>query len=188
MTLLHFAQMRMNRQRCRHCSARFSLSEYRIEMAGFSRARLKPGTVFEVHVRCRLCRHMTTVSFPQPFDRKAIVAWVMSVAATVETLRDGEDEPQGDIMRVVNLMDCAPGAAEAVNVMDCGPGRADARDTGEPVALVTLEHAGEIDMPMMLRMRDTKRLAVGLLAVLAHHGDETALSALQQHFSDHLCD
>jgi hypothetical protein len=50
----------------------------------------------------------------------------------------------------------------------------------------SFDHRGEIEQPVMLNLRDTKKLMVKLLAIMAHHGDEEAKSVIESHFrSDH---
>jgi len=71
-----------------------------------------------------------------------------------------------------------------VNLLHCGPGRADRPGNGEPISIVTLEHNNEIDMPLMLNLRDTKTLAVSLLSVLAHHGDAKAERVVSEFYND----
>src|SRR4051812_3642674 len=84
-------------------------------------------------------------------------------------MMDHDDRPIPQYLKVVYLLDVQAG-------------RADVPGTGEQIAILTFGHLAEVEQPVMVNMRDTHRLAVKLLAVLAHHGDETAMTVLQQHY------
>jgi hypothetical protein len=46
-----------------------------------------------------------------------------------------------------------------VNVLEVDAGRADT-ERGEPIAILTIESMGEVEQPMMIRLRDVRTLAV----------------------------
>lgn len=79
--------------------------------------------------------------------------------------------------------DDRPVYLNVVTLLDCTPGRADQPGTGEPIAIITFEHKGEIQPPMMLVERDTKKLAVCLLNVLAHHDEPKAKEIMAKFFT-----
>ena len=58
-------------------------------------------------------------------------------------------------------------------LLSATPGRADA-PTGEGIAIITLGFRGEVEEPFMLCMRDVKKLAISLFAILDHFGDPKA--------------
>ena len=70
---------------------------------------------------------------------------------------------------------------KVVNVMDVRAGYADRPETGEPIGIVTTAFRREIEQPMLLSLKDVKKLAVGLMAVLAHHGDDHAGRLVEQY-------
>jgi hypothetical protein len=70
-----------------------------------------------------------------------------------------------------------------MTLLDCTPGRADQPGTGEPISIVTFSHKGEVLPPMLVNVRDTKKLAVCLLSNLAHHGDEKAKRIMAEYFT-----
>jgi hypothetical protein len=74
---------------------------------------------------------------------------------------------------------------KVVNLLDVTPARADApAPGGEKITIITLEHNGEIEHPMMFNLRDSRKLAIELLKVLAHHGDEKAEKAHQEYVGE----
>jgi hypothetical protein len=80
-------------------------------------------------------------------------------------------------------IDKKPIYLKMVTLMDVVPGRADKPD-GEAISIITVEHKGEIERPMLFNLRDTKKLAVMLLAVLGHHGDEKAQKIISEYFTE----
>jgi hypothetical protein len=60
-----------------------------------------------------------------------------------------------------------------VTLMDVTPGRADKPD-GEAISIITFSHKGEIEPSMLLNLRDTKKLAITLFAILAHFEESKA--------------
>ena len=72
-----------------------------------------------------------------------------------------EDEPVEQYLRVVQVLRCAPGYAKKPL-------------QGEPIAIITCSHDGEVEQPLMLRMRDAKFLAYHLLLSLGFHEVELA--------------
>jgi hypothetical protein len=79
--------------------------------------------------------------------------------------------------------DGRPVYLNVVTLLDCTPGRADQPGTGEPISIVTLSHKGEILRPMLFNLRDTQKLAVSMLAILAHHGDAKAKHIMAEFFT-----
>lgn len=84
-----------------------------------------------------------------------------------------EDEPVGQRMRVVS-------------VMDISPGRAAIPEVGRPIGVLTLGHRDEVEQPLMISIDDVRRLAIGCMRVLAHHGDGGAEQALLKYSPDAL--
>jgi hypothetical protein len=84
---------------------------------------------------------------------------------------DGDDKPTAQVLR-------------NVTVLDCQAGHLNTPKTGEPIGIVTLGFMGEVEAPLMLRMKDVQRLAVDLLGVAAHHGDKTAQEIMLKYFMD----
>ncbi|HEX8522465.1 MAG TPA: hypothetical protein VF669_09430 [Tepidisphaeraceae bacterium] len=66
-----------------------------------------------------------------------------------------------------------PRHLKVITVLDCVPAYAD-HIGGEPISILTIEHGGDIDHPMMLRMQDMKLLAASVIRSLAYHGCEVA--------------
>ena len=81
-----------------------------------------------------------------------------------------EDAPVGQRLRVMNVLDVTPGRAQdPVN--------------GPPIGILTLEFKGEIEQSIMFNIDDCRRLAVGFMAVLADHGNETAEEIVLKYFA-----
>ena len=70
---------------------------------------------------------------------------------------------------------------KVISVLDVTPGYADVAETGEPIGIVTTAFRKEVEQPMMLSLKDVKKLAVGLMKVLAHHGDDHAGRLIEQY-------
>ncbi len=77
-----------------------------------------------------------------------------------------------------------PITLRVVTLLDVQPGRADVAETGEQVSLVTFAWRNEIEQPLLLTLKDTKTLAIGLFEVLSHHGDEKASQLLERYVDD----
>jgi hypothetical protein len=60
---------------------------------------------------------------------------------------------------------------KSVTLLEFQPGNADFPD-GPPISIMTIEHGGEVEEPLMLSMQDTKTLLAKAVGVLATHGDE----------------
>lgn len=75
-----------------------------------------------------------------------------------------------------------PQFLKVVNVLDVQPGRADAPEVGEPIAIITFEHDGEVEQPLMLRLRDVRSLTGLLLRTLAHFHDEKAQRLMEEFY------
>ena len=71
-----------------------------------------------------------------------------------------------------------------VILMDAVPARADRPSIGEKTTIITFAHADEIESPLMLGLSDTKKLAVSLIGILAHHGDKKADEVFDRYFAD----
>jgi hypothetical protein len=70
---------------------------------------------------------------------------------------------------------------KVITFLDMTPGYADTPDTGEKIGILTIEHNGEIEQPMMIRLADVKRLVAKGAMVVAHHGDEETENYLSEH-------
>ena len=86
-------------------------------------------------------------------------------------MKDYDDAPVGQRLRVMT-------------VLDVSPGRAKDPVTGEKIGILLLEHKGDLEQAMMFRIDEVKRLAVGFMHVLAHHGDEDAEEIMVKYFPD----
>ncbi len=71
-----------------------------------------------------------------------------------------------------------------MTLMDVIPGRADIPKTGEPISIITFSHRGEIEPSILLNVRDTKKMAVCMLAVLAHHEEPKAKEIMAKYFTE----
>lgn len=80
-----------------------------------------------------------------------------------------DDLPVGQRLRVMH-------------VLQVQPGRAKDPDNGPPIAIVHLEHKDEVEQPLMFEMRDVRRLAIGMLAVVAEYEGGLAEEIVRQHF------
>jgi hypothetical protein len=69
---------------------------------------------------------------------------------------DDDDRPIGQKLHVMH-------------VLDVQPGRAQDPEQGPPIGILTVGYREDVQPPMMFRIDDCRRLAVGFLAVLAHH-------------------
>jgi hypothetical protein len=65
-----------------------------------------------------------------------------------------------------------PEHLKVVKITECVPGHADQPDDGENIAIIRLSHCGKPDHPLLITMKDTKKLVVQLLRVLLCHGEE----------------
>lgn len=74
-----------------------------------------------------------------------------------------------------------PQSLKVVELLDIVPGHAGKPEVGEPIAIVTLSHAGDVET-LMLSLPDVQRFAFDMLSVMAHHGDTFAQGILDQHF------
>ena len=82
-----------------------------------------------------------------------------------------EDKPIPQVLKVMQLMDCTPGhVGDPVN--------------GQEIAILSFAHLDEMEQPLMLDLKDTKNLAVFLLKVLSHHGDQTATRVLEEYYPE----
>jgi len=63
---------------------------------------------------------------------------------------------------------------KAVHLLDVNSGHADVAETGEPIVILSLGHRNEVEQPIMLNLKDAKRLARGILRALSDHGDPVA--------------
>jgi len=129
---------------------------------------------FDLKVRCPACHGEYAVSTKTPHLVWAdLFKWMQQLYATVsQPLPSNEEGPQ------------RPLSLKEVNLLDVVPGRADAPGVGEQIAIISTECRDEIEQPFMLNMRDSQKLAVELMCILAHHGDETAKQVIAQHFTD----
>jgi hypothetical protein len=59
---------------------------------------------------------------------------------------------------------------KVVTILDATPAYADKPEVGEPIAIVSTEHKGEMEEPMLLTMRDVQLLVSKLEAVMEFHG------------------
>jgi hypothetical protein len=73
---------------------------------------------------------------------------------------------------------------DVMRLIECSPGSRD-HEAGEAVSLIQSARSGEAQMPMMLGLRDTRTLMIGLPIVLATHGDDTADVIMRRYFHDH---
>jgi hypothetical protein len=78
-----------------------------------------------------------------------------------------------------------PQRLRVMTVLDIAPGHAKDPDNGPPIGILSLEHKGEIEQPILFFMDDVKRLAVGFLSVMAFHDDAVAKEIMRQHFPNH---
>jgi hypothetical protein len=63
-----------------------------------------------------------------------------------------------------------PELLKVVKIIECVPGHADRPDDSEDIAIIRLTHCGKPDHPLLITMKDTKKLVVELLKVLLYHG------------------
>ncbi len=75
---------------------------------------------------------------------------------------------------------------KCVSLLHVAPGRADIPGVGEPIAMISMGHDGEVEQPMLLKLRDAKSLAVALLGVLSHFDDDVAARIIEEHFPESL--
>ena len=88
-----------------------------------------------------------------------------------------DQDPNGDHLE----LDGASMLMKVVQVAECVPAR-QAR-TGAKITMLTLWYDGEIEHPLMLDLKDTRRLMKDLLVSLATHGDATADEIIDKYFA-----
>ena len=75
---------------------------------------------------------------------------------------------------------------KVMTVIDISPGRVNHPKDGRPIGILLVEYKGEVEQPAMFVLDDVRRMALGFMRVLAHHGSEDAEQALLQYFPDAL--
>jgi hypothetical protein len=81
----------------------------------------------------------------------------------------------GDDERIMQRM-------KSVTVLEFCPGNADSPD-GAPIGILTIEHNGEVEEPLMIQLGDLKTLLHKTVGILATHGDEFCRHLVQQYFA-----
>lgn len=85
-------------------------------------------------------------------------------------MSESDDVSVGRVMRVMSVMDVSPGTAGLPEI-------------GVPIGILTLAtRGGEIEKPLMFSMAEVRRLAVGFMAVWAHHEGGIAAEIFTRHF------
>jgi len=82
-------------------------------------------------------------------------------------MNDHNDKPTEQYLKVITFLNMSPG-------------HADTQD-GEPIGILTVEHNGDIEQPMMIRLADIRRLFAATEMVLAHHGDVDSRDFVSEH-------
>lgn len=76
-----------------------------------------------------------------------------------------------------------PQRYKVMTVTNISPGLAADPKHGHPVALVSLTHKG-VTEPLMFKLKDVRRLALGLMAVLSHHTGDCPEEIVRAYFYD----
>lgn len=85
-----------------------------------------------------------------------------------------------DMERMINSEEPDQFHARIVTLMECAPG--DDHTHNRPATLITFAFQGEIEQPILLSLKDTEKLLVGLLGSLAEHGNEKAEEIRDRYF------
>ena len=81
---------------------------------------------------------------------------------------ENDNEPVGQRLRCVTLLDVTPGHAREA-------------DVGQPIGILSFSYKDELEQGMMLTMADVRRLAIGCLVVTAHHEGGIAEEIVRQY-------
>jgi len=168
----NFTTERLQSLKCEKCGGPVHADD--IRQVALVVAAKSVDMAIQISITCPACGSAVKLKFGRQEIRwREQIEWLAYLVAFHEW-NDGKtsqkpEEPSLQFLKVVT-------------VLDVQPGRSDAPEIGDPIAIITLEHAGEVEQPLMLRLRDVHTLAGLLLRTLAHFNDEKAQRLMEEFY------
>jgi hypothetical protein len=171
MLLPEFAVSLLKERRCRRCFQQVEIGEKEVSFVGFK--AMRQGITLALKAKCPKCGSSLDITFAPPLPWTQIQSWVHRVYCASAPVSDKGKEALEE-----GAIKCGPAI-----LLDCVPARMDLPEIGEKAAILTVATGDEIHQPFIFNIKDVKRLSVGLLAILSHHGDRKAKRIIRRYFT-----